>query len=76
MIQACGSQNLLSLHAVLYEKYLRYQMLVLTYRGQEAVEEHRKRPSPHACGLLTFCELGWHDPGSDADSGLNSCCGS
>ena len=41
MIEACGSKNLLSLHAVLYDKYLRYQMLVLTYRGEEAVEEHR-----------------------------------
>lgn len=42
LIEACGSKNLLSLHAVLYDKYLRYQMLVLTYRGEEAVEEHRK----------------------------------
>ncbi|MDJ0629158.1 MAG: GntR family transcriptional regulator [Rhodobacter sp.] len=42
MIQACGSRNLLSLHAVLYDKYLRYQMLVLTYRGDEAVNEHRR----------------------------------
>lgn len=41
MIQACGSQNLLSLHAVLYDKYLRYQMLVLTHRGEDAVKEHR-----------------------------------
>ena len=41
LIQACNSQNLLSLHATLYDKYLRYQMLVLTYRGEEAVEEHR-----------------------------------
>ena len=40
LIDACGSQNLLSLHAVLYDKYLRYQMLVLTYRGEEAVDEH------------------------------------
>ena len=40
MIAACGSANLLSLHAILYDKYLRYQMLVLTYRGEEAVEEH------------------------------------
>ena len=32
----------MSLHSVLYDKYLRYQMLVLTYRGEEAVEEHRK----------------------------------
>ena len=42
LIEACGSQNLLSLHTVLYDKYLRYQMLVLTNRGGEAVEEHRK----------------------------------
>lgn len=41
MIEACGSDNLLSLHSILYDKYLRYQMLVLTYRGQEAVDEHR-----------------------------------
>ena len=42
LIQACGSRNLLSLHSVLYDKYLRYQMLVLTHRGEEAVIEHRK----------------------------------
>ena len=41
LIEACGSQNLLSLHAVLYDKYLRYQMLVLTYRGAVAVAEHQ-----------------------------------
>lgn len=41
MIEACGSRNLLSLHSTLYDKYLRYQMLVLTNRGQEAVDEHR-----------------------------------
>ena len=42
LIAACGSKNLLSLHSVLYDKYLRYQMLVLTYRGKEAVDEHQK----------------------------------
>ena len=42
MIEACGSSNLLSLHALLYDKYLRYQMLVLTNRGEDAVEEHRQ----------------------------------
>lgn len=42
LIAACGSKNLMSLHAVLFDKYLRYQMLILTYRGQEAVEEHRE----------------------------------
>lgn len=41
LIQACNSKNLLSLHSTIYDKYLRYQMLVLTYRGEEAVLEHR-----------------------------------
>ncbi len=42
LISACGSKNLLSLHSVLYDKYLRYQMLVLTYRGEEASGEHQQ----------------------------------
>jgi len=41
LIQACNSRNLLDLHSPLYDKYLRYQMLVLTYRGEEAVKEHQ-----------------------------------
>ncbi|MGI3185886.1 GntR family transcriptional regulator [Nioella aestuarii] len=41
MIQACNSRNLLSLHATLFDKYLRYQMLVLTHRGEIAAQEHR-----------------------------------
>ena len=41
LIRACNSRNLLQLHATIYDKYLRYQMLVLTYRGAEAVDEHR-----------------------------------
>ena len=41
MIQACNSQNLLSLHGTIFDKYLRYQMLVFTSRGQEAVQEHK-----------------------------------
>ncbi len=41
MIAACNSKNLLSLHSIIYDKYLRYQMLVLTYRGEEAVKEHK-----------------------------------
>ena len=41
MIQACKSKNLLSLHATLFDKYLRYQMLVLTNRGEVAIREHK-----------------------------------
>jgi len=42
LIEACGSRNLISLHSVLFDKYLRYQMLMLTHRGQEAADEHKK----------------------------------
>ncbi|MCY4139119.1 MAG: GntR family transcriptional regulator [Rhodobacteraceae bacterium] len=42
LIRACRSRNLLDVHAIVFDKYLRYQMLVLTYRGEEAVREHRK----------------------------------
>lgn len=42
MIQACGSSNLLALHSILFDKYLRYQMLMLTNRGEAAVNEHRE----------------------------------
>ena len=42
MIAACEIKNLLSLHSIIYQKYLRYQMRVLTYRGEQAVEEHRE----------------------------------
>ena len=39
-ISACGSKNLLRLHSNLFDKYLRYQFVVLNYRGQGAIEEH------------------------------------
>ena len=41
LIRACNSENLLALHGTIFDKYLRYQMLVLTYRGAAAVDEHR-----------------------------------
>ena len=41
LIRACNSSNLLALHATLFGKYLRYQMLVLTYRGESACNEHK-----------------------------------
>lgn len=42
VIEACNSKNLLDLHSILYDKYLRYQMLVFTFRGDEAAQEHHK----------------------------------
>lgn len=41
LVAACNSRNLLSLHATIFDKYLRYQMLILTYRGAIAANEHR-----------------------------------
>ena len=41
LIQACNSENLLSLHGTIFDKYLRYQMLVLTHRGTPAIDEHK-----------------------------------
>jgi DNA-binding GntR family transcriptional regulator len=41
-IEACNNENLLKLHSTIYDKYLRYQMLVLTYRGQSAIDEHHE----------------------------------
>jgi len=42
LISNCGSGNLLTLHSILYDKYIRYQMAVITYRGKDAEEEHKK----------------------------------
>ncbi len=42
LIQACQSRNLLDVHSIVFDKYLRYQMLVLTYRGEETAREHKK----------------------------------
>lgn len=41
LVSACGSANLLQLHAIIFAKYLRYQMQVLTFRGTVAALEHR-----------------------------------
>ena len=41
-ISACNSTNLLSLHAIIFAKYLRYQFLVLTHRGDAAALEHKQ----------------------------------
>jgi len=41
LIQACGSQALLGVHGTVFDKYLRYQMRTLTFRGKDAATEHR-----------------------------------
>ena len=41
LVSNCKSKNLLNLHSILYDKYIRYQMAVTEYRGKEAEEEHK-----------------------------------
>lgn len=40
LVSACGSQLLMETHATIYDKYLRYQMVAVIFRGKIAVEEH------------------------------------
>jgi DNA-binding GntR family transcriptional regulator len=42
LISACGSKVLMDTHAAVFDKYLRYQMVSLTFRGQIAADEHRQ----------------------------------
>lgn len=41
LISACGSQVLLQTHSVIYDRYLRYQMVAAVYRGEIAAGEHQ-----------------------------------
>jgi DNA-binding GntR family transcriptional regulator len=40
LISACGSRVLLDTHAIIYDRYLRYQMIAAAYRGAVASAEH------------------------------------
>ncbi len=59
-ISACGSKMLIDNHASVFDKYLRYQMIALSYRGDIASNEHAelldcalKRDAARACEVLT-----------------------
>lgn len=39
LISACGSRTLMATHSAVYDKYLRYQMIAVIFRG-EAAQEH------------------------------------
>jgi DNA-binding GntR family transcriptional regulator len=41
MISACGSDVLLAAHAAAYDRYLRYQMIAVVFRGEIAAREHQ-----------------------------------
>jgi len=60
LISACGSKMLIDNHAAVFDKYLRYQMIALSYRGDIAAHEHAllldcamKRDAVRACEVLT-----------------------
>lgn len=42
LISACGSRELMETHGAVFDKYLRYQVLALTDRGEIAAREHRQ----------------------------------
>ena len=41
LVSACGSRMLLETHAAVYDKYLRYQMIAVIFRGEVAAQEHQ-----------------------------------
>ncbi len=59
LISACGSKMLVETHAAVFDKYLRYQMIALSYRGEIAAGEHAllrdcaiARDADQACAVL------------------------
>ncbi|MCC2650255.1 MAG: GntR family transcriptional regulator [Microvirga sp.] len=42
LISACGSRLLIETHAAVFDKYLRYLMIALGFRGKIAAEEHKR----------------------------------
>jgi DNA-binding GntR family transcriptional regulator len=42
LLSACGSKALLEAHSAVYDKYLRYQMIAVIFRGEIAAREHRQ----------------------------------
>lgn len=60
LISACGSQVLMENHAAIYDKYLRYQMVAVIFRGEIAAREHQilldcamSRDTERATAVLT-----------------------
>jgi GntR family transcriptional regulator, carbon starvation induced regulator len=42
LISNCGSRALLETHAAVFDRYFRYQMLVMNHRGEEPQLQHRR----------------------------------
>lgn len=41
LVSACGSKALMGLHAAVYDRYLRYLLIALVFRGEATAGEHR-----------------------------------
>ena len=41
LISACGSRTLLDLHAVVFDRFIRYHMLAASFRGAPVRDDHR-----------------------------------
>jgi DNA-binding GntR family transcriptional regulator len=41
LLSACGSKVLMDTHASIYDRYLRYQMIAVVFRGEIAAREHQ-----------------------------------
>lgn len=59
LIAACGSPALLETYAAAYDRYLRYQMVAVVFRGAVAAEQHAallacalRRDAAGACAIL------------------------
>jgi len=59
LISACGSKMLVETHAAVFDKYLRYQMIALSNRGEISAKEHAllrdcavTRDAEKACEIL------------------------
>jgi len=60
LISNCGSRVLMDAHALVFDKYFRYQMVAFTYRGAEPAQQHKgllqcalKRDAETAKAILT-----------------------
>ncbi|WP_407524455.1 GntR family transcriptional regulator [Methylobacterium oryzisoli] len=40
LIEACGSRAIMATHTSVYDRYLRYQMIAVVFRGEVAAREH------------------------------------
>jgi GntR family transcriptional regulator, carbon starvation induced regulator len=42
LISACGSRALMTMHASIFDKFIRYHMLAASFRGRAVTEDHRE----------------------------------